>query len=119
MDAKTRAVDLSEHVLEDYDIDLSNRPSSPCSECLVAAMCKRMCPAITNYLFDYDTYDRALERTLIQCATNKPMTMDLFELKSHRKGKHKNWLIRVHRGRIQSFEQREAMRNDNDEPSTS
>ncbi len=109
MDAKTRAIDLTDMIFQEgelEDIDLSNRPVSPCNECLVASMCKKLCPDITNYLFDYETYDRALERTLIQCATNYPMTMDMFELQSRRKGKSKRWVIRTYRGRIQSFEEK-------------
>ncbi len=107
MDVKTRAVDVSKQLLEDYDIDLSKRPTSPCNECLVASMCKKMCPAITDYLFQYETYDRALERTLMQCTTSFSV-VDIFELKSHMKGKYKRWLIRTYKGRIQSFVETES-----------
>jgi hypothetical protein len=90
---------------ETVDIDLSSRPLSPCNECLVASMCKTLCSAVTDYFFKHETYDAALERTLIHCTRDH--IMDLFELRSHRNGIHKRWLIRTYRGRIQSFEQRE------------
>lgn len=114
MDVKTRLVDFSNNILEEYDIDLSNRPVSPCNECLVSIMCKKLCPDVTNYLFDYETYDRALEKTLIQCATNYPLNMEIFELRSHRKGEYKKWVVRTYRGRIQSFKER----NKDDKSST-
>jgi hypothetical protein len=111
MDVKTRVVDLVGMIFQEgeeaADIDLSARPASPCNVCLVSIMCKSLCPAVTDYLFDYETYDTALERTLIQCATDRSMIMDIFELKSRRKGLYKNWIIRTYRGRIQSFIERE------------
>jgi hypothetical protein len=108
MDAKIKE-SLIDMVFQEWpaeDIDLSDRPVSPCSECLVAAMCKKLCPAITNYVFEHETYDRALERTLLQCTS--PHIMDLFELESHKDGIYKRWLVRTYRGRIQSFEQRDT-----------
>ncbi len=113
MDVKTRAIELTDMVFQEgelADIDLSNRPVSPCNECLVASMCKKLCPAITDYLFQYETYDRALERTLMQC-TSSFSVMDIFELKSHRKGKHKRWIVRTHKGRIQSFVEEDAIKS--------
>jgi len=121
---KTRTVDVWDFILKEHDIDLSKRPASPCNECLVAAMCKKLCPDITDYLFDYETYDRALEKTLLQCWNNSA-GMDMFELRSHRRGIYKRWLVRAYRGRIQSFIDKKAKPwldpegNENDEPSTS